>query len=127
MNTKVIRFADAASRARRPEAGPRFRFADSPSDAGSENGGKTLVQTFPRGTYQLLTEYGGRVLLYRYDDPSADLGNVGLGLGGSTEEAARGNLSKAAREGFAAAADAASGIAKIKALNKRFADHYGRK
>ena len=52
----------------------RVQFRDAPADA---NTGRTLVQTFPPGTYYLMTATGGRVSLYRVEDPSMNLGNVG--------------------------------------------------
>jgi hypothetical protein len=83
-------------------------------------GGKTLVTTLPPGTYGMLTRVGGEVELWRFDyAQDTDLGDVGTGSSRSTRTAAGVDLSRGARAGAAAAANARTTGDRLRRINER--------
>jgi len=139
---KRIMFADsrAVSFANRTHDSP----ADEPTNTtgyspqlsrNRSTAGRTLVQSFPSGTYYLLTDgFTGKVQLWRLDDVSVDLGIIGpAAIAGrpfsDVSEAPKANppgpiasldrASPGIRAGRAAAAEARRTSDRLRAINEK--------
>ena len=136
---KRIMFADsrAVSFANRTHDSP----ADEPTNSTGyspqlsrnlSTSGRTLVQSFPRGTYFLLTDgFSGQVQLWRIDDVRIDLGIVGRPFS-EVAEAPKANppgpiadhASPGIRAGRAAAAEARRTSDQLREINRRNAEFW---
>jgi len=144
---KRIMFADsrAVSFANRTHDSP----ADEPTNStgyslqlsrNQSTAGRTLVQSFPRGTYYLLSDgFTGQVQLWRIDDVSVDLGIIGpAAIAGrpfsDVSEAPKANppgpiasldrASPGTRAGLAAAAEARRTNDRLREINRRNAEFW---
>lgn len=118
-----LRFADAPTRLEGDDGASPNTVITTGAGGGADpasglwTSGKRLLETYPPGSYFLMTLPSGRVQLWRMDDtPTLDLGQAT----GTTADAARARLRQASR------VQAARDAAILKRMNARAAEMWRR-